>query len=91
MPFRVYASVHRFRSDFVRDDYQRNLNMEPIGSQAVLPEKMTKDLAQTFETALSFEVWRRLRQDNGLTVDKSRAVVLCLAEALILKTETLPD
>ena len=32
--------------------------MERIGVQAVLPEKMTKDLTHAFETALSFEVWR---------------------------------
>lgn len=85
MPFRVCGSIRRFRSDFLMQGHQEFVAMERSILLSLLPDPVRSDLAleAAFDSALGFGTWRRLRQDRGLSVDKSRETLRRLTEALI--------
>ncbi len=85
MPLRVCASARRFHSPYLMEDYERFVAAERSAVDALLPPNLLADdsLAAAFDTALSFETWRRLRQDRRLTRAKALASVEAMLGALI--------
>ncbi len=84
MPLRLAADVHSHTSPFLREDrHWMNESLRAI-LRASLPAALTKDraLLDAFDAAMSFEFWRRLREDQNLSVAQARRVVERVAEAL---------
>lgn len=84
-PVRVCMMLRRYQSDFLMDQYNRDLAMERDELMALLPGQITgnKIAFSAVETALSFQTWRRLREDTGLSVPDSKAVVSNMALSLV--------
>lgn len=85
LPYRVFSSVHRFRSRYLQINYDHVVATEVSLSLAVLPAHLKRDeaWANAFESAVSFDVWRRMRQDRGLGRSAARAAVMAGIDALL--------
>ena len=85
MPLKIAASVLRFRSAFLMDDYTNHLRLERKMLEAVLPSGVRKDqtLFRALEMVTSFQAWRRLRQDQALPVAEARRVMLRLLNGVL--------
>lgn len=88
MPLKVAASVLRFRSSFLMEDYRKHLRLERMTLEAILPDAVKGDsaLCRALEMVTSFQAWRRLRQDQGLSVEDARRVLARLVDGLIGKS-----
>ena len=85
MPYRISASLRRFESPYLMQDYRRMLRLEAQTLEAYLPASVQADIAgaQGLGVILSFATWRLLRHDRGLAPSEARAVVQrMLADAL---------
>jgi AcrR family transcriptional regulator len=85
MPFKIAADVHRHRSAFLLGEHnQLNTIQRKILLDALLPEM---DLAgpalEALDLLMSFDTWRRLRQDQKLSVNEAREAVLHTARLLL--------
>jgi hypothetical protein len=85
MPLKIAASVLRFRSAFLMDDYTNHLRLERKMLEAVLPSGVRNDqtLFRALEMITSFQAWRRLRQDQALPVAEARRVMLRLLNGVL--------
>lgn len=85
MPIKVAASVLRFRSPFLLEDYNAHLRMERKTLKQVLPEFIASDreLFRGLEMLTSFQAWRRLRQDQGLNANDAKRVTMRLIEGAL--------
>ena len=85
MPVRIAGAIKRFRSSFLMDNYNRSLGLETAGLKAILPDHITEDalLFSALEMSLSFDSWRRLRQDQKLSQEKAEATLHYMVEKLI--------
>jgi len=85
MPLKVAGSVLRFRSPFLMEDYHEHLRMERKTLRQVLPADILDDgdLFRALEMLTSFQAWRRLRQDQGLTPIEAKRVTLRLMEGVL--------
>ena len=85
LPVRVSANIRRFQSRFLMEEYRRNLVMERSTLHALLPESVNKDpvLFAAIETAVSFQSWRRLRQDSDLSCEQAADVFRLTMERLV--------
>ncbi|MFM9853741.1 MAG: TetR/AcrR family transcriptional regulator [Sphingomonadaceae bacterium] len=89
LPYRMSASIKRFQSPFLMQDYQRMLRFERSSLEAVLPPSLAADRPQVdmLNLPMSFQAWRLLRYDQGLGVDAARFVVLRLIDAVLTQIE----
>jgi AcrR family transcriptional regulator len=84
MPYKVAGSLKRFQSRFLMDDYKRHLRTERATLEAIMPETVKADttLLRAIEMVISFQAWRRLRQDQNLSSAEARSVSLLLLARL---------
>jgi AcrR family transcriptional regulator len=77
MPLKIAASIRRFSSDYLMLNYQRFLHLERTGLEGILPEAIRRNatLFSAVEMCAGFQTWRRLRQDQNLSVDEATNVV----------------
>ena len=77
MPFRISASIRRFESPYLMQDYRRMLRLESETLEAHLPDTVRADAAgvRGLGVIMSFATWRLLRHDQGLSEGEARAVV----------------
>lgn len=87
LPYRITASLKRFQSAFLMQDYRRLLRMERNTIDAVLPAAVLADPVQTnmLYVTLNFQSWRSLRQDMELEVEDARAVFAALVDATLAR------
>lgn len=85
MPVKVAASLRRFQSAYLMADYQRFLTLERAGLRSVLPKAVASDavLFSAIEMATSFQAWRRMRQDQGLSPVEAERVLRFTVDRLI--------
>lgn len=85
LPLRVAASVRRFQSPFLMDDYRRFLRLERTGLTSILPAAIRADrtLFSALEMVTGFQAWRRMRQDQGLSPVETEAVTRAIVERLL--------
>lgn len=90
LPYRISASLKRFQSRFLMQDYQRMLRLERDAVAAVLPPALLGDVVQanTLYLTLNFQCWRSLRHDQELSVDVARTVFLRLVDAALTQITT---
>ncbi|MFN7056815.1 TetR/AcrR family transcriptional regulator [Hyphomonas sp.] len=85
MPYRIAGNLRRFNSIYLMDNYRRNTLMERTGLKAVLPAAIHEDrqLFAALELAVSFNAWRRLRQDQDLSPEEAEAVMALTVRQLV--------
>jgi len=77
LPYRITASLKRFQSPYLMQDYRRMLHLEVALVEAQLPTTVLRDLSKSraINVALSFQTWRLLRLDYGISAEDARLVV----------------
>ena len=85
MPYRLAANLRRFQSRFLMEDYHKNAVLEASALADVLPAEVRSDamLFAALELVLGFQSWRKLRQDQGFSVEQAEAVLQQMLEKLI--------
>lgn len=84
-PMRVCMTLRYHQSAFIQQQYKRDLALERSSLKAVLPQKVSSDrtLFAALEVILSFPTWRRLRQDQNLSIENAKKTVhLMLARSI---------
>ena len=85
MPIRICAGARRYRSEVLMDNHKRFVTQETIGLGLALPDEILakEPLVAAFDIAMSFDTWRRLRQDQRFSRARATAAVETLLDALI--------
>lgn len=89
LPFKIAGDAHRHGSAFLTAEHKALVKMQREALRRALPPKIAEDRARfdALDLALSFDSWRRLRSDQGLSARDARAAVRFAAEAL---TSSIP-
>ncbi len=84
-PFRRSGNVTRWRSSFLTDRHARMVRKLRRGLLEALPELRSapEPLLEAFDLATSFEAWDRLRGEQRLGGERTRATILAAAVALV--------
>lgn len=84
LPFKVAGDAHRYGSPFLTSEQGAIVRTLRQALRKALDPKLTEDKLrfEALDLALSFEAWRRLRVDQGLSARDARAVMLLSSEAL---------
>jgi len=85
LPFRLAANIKRYQSPFLMGQYGQVVALERDLLFRLLPDDVLADRVgrEALCVALSFQTWRALRHDQGLTVEEAGAVTAQLVERLI--------
>ncbi len=84
LPFKRAADAHRHMSPAIQQEHDRVLAVMRARLVSILPENILSQvgLVETIDLLLSFDVWQRLRGDQKLSADQSRAIVLAEIDRL---------
>lgn len=84
-PMRVCMMLRYFQSEFIREQYDRDLKMERSALKSILPKRLAQDktLFAALEVTLSFATWRRLRRDQNLSVAAAKDTMVLMINGLI--------
>ena len=84
-PMKVCMSLRRFQSDFIQTQYERDVALGRSTLKAILPEEIVSNrtLFAALETTLAFTTWRRLRQDQNLSVESAMAAIRLMLNGLV--------
>jgi len=84
-PFLLAGQLHRHRSPFLRAAHARFVERLRNILIGILPEDATRNavVVEALDMLLSFESWNRLREDQGLSIAKSKHVLKQAIEALL--------
>lgn len=84
MPFQIAADVHKHRSAFLREDHELLTRMQRAVLREALPPEMRKDRIafEALELLLSFDAWRRLRLEQGLSVQQAKKTIAAATAAI---------
>ena len=85
LPFRLAANVKRFQSPYLMAQYGQVVTLEREFVLRLLPAEAMSDryFVEALCAALSFQTWRAIRQDQGLSVEDASAVVNRTIDALV--------
>jgi AcrR family transcriptional regulator len=78
LPFKRAGDAHRHMSPAIQAEHSRMLGMMRQRLRSFLPPAITGDdmRFETIDLMLSLEAWQRLRDEQGLSVDLARRIVL---------------
>ena len=84
-PMKVCLSLRRFQSDFLQEQYKRDLSQMRSALRDILPDDIIEDRAlfAALDVTLAFSTWRRLRQDQKLSVENAKAAIRKILTGLI--------
>ena len=84
-PMKVCMSLRRFQSDFIRNQYERDVALMRSSLKSILPKEIVsrRTLFAALETTLAFTTWRRLRQDQNLSVESAKDSIRLMLTGLI--------
>jgi len=84
-PMKVCMSLRRFQSDFIKAQYERDIALGRSILKSILPKEIISDRAlfAALENTLAFTTWRRLRQDQNLSVENAKEAVRLMLNGLI--------
>src|SRR3984885_14452605 len=90
-PFLLAGQVHRHRSEFLKTAHAQFVGILRDILMGILPKAVTREtvLVEALDMLLGFESWQRLREDQGLSIAKSKRVLKQAIESL-LEGETGP-
>lgn len=85
LPYRLAANVKRYQSPYLMGQYGQVVTMERELVLRLLPDSVNGDLyfVEALCAALSFQNWRAIRQDQGLSVEDAGAVVAHMVDTLV--------
>ncbi|WP_294035998.1 TetR/AcrR family transcriptional regulator [Sphingopyxis sp.] len=85
LPFRLAANIKRYQSPYLMGQYAQVVTLEREFVLRLLPASVGGDryFAEALCATLSFQNWRAIRQDQGLSVEDASAVVAHMVEALV--------
>jgi AcrR family transcriptional regulator len=84
LPFKIAGDAHRHHSQFLTTEQSGLVKVQRAALRKALSPQIADDKArfEALDLVLSFEAWRRLRRDQGLSVRDARAAMLAGADAL---------
>lgn len=84
-PIKLSLGLRRFQSSYLAERYQRDVELLRSGLHELLPAEIKADRARAaaLELCLSFEAWRRLRQDQDLSVSDALNTLSTLLNPLL--------
>ena len=84
-PFLLAGQVHRHRSEFLKVSHAQFVAMLRAILLGILPKEAAGNsvLVEALDMLLSFESWSRLREDQGLSIAKSKRVLKQAIELLL--------
>ncbi len=85
LPIKSAADAHRYRSAFLQNEHKKLTKMQRQTMLAVLPESIAAqtERIEALDLALSFEAWRRLRQEQKLPPRQAALVLRRIVRALM--------
>jgi len=85
LPFRLAANIKRYQSPFLMGQYAQVVTMERDLVLRLLPADVISNRyrVEALCATLSFQNWRAIRQDQGLSVEDAGAVVAHMIDALV--------
>jgi len=85
LPIKSAADAHRYRSAFLQNEHKKLTKMQRQTMLAVLPESVAaqSERIEALDLALSFEAWRRLRQEQKLPPRQAAMVLRRIVRALM--------
>ena len=89
-PMRVSMILRYHQSDFIQQQYKRDVALERSTLKAILPAEIVADrtLFAAIEVTLGFPTWRRLRQDQNLSIAGTKKTIRLMLEGLIANVDT---
>ena len=87
---RVSMILRYHQSDFIQKQYKRDIALERSMLKAILSSEIVEDrtLFAAIEVTLGFPTWRRLRQDQNLSVASAKKTIRLMLEGLIANVDT---
>ena len=84
-PMQVALIIRRFKSDFLNKQYKSEVKLLRNSLKSFLPKEIVQDrtLFAAIEVNLTFATWRRLRQDQNLSVANATDTLKLIMTALI--------
>lgn len=85
LPYRLAANIKRYGSPYLMAQYGQVVSLEREFVLRLLPADVTGDryFVEALCATLSFQNWRAIRQDQGLSVEDASAVVAHMVDTLI--------
>ena len=75
----------RWRSDHIKENYAKHQRLSKTNIEAWIPEVL--ELSETDRTLLhaqlSFELWHRLREHQGVSLEEGRTMILRVLSLLL--------
>ena len=87
--FRVSSQTARYTSKFVAENYDRSFAREKRMLDQILPTNLQTDTrpGRALMVATSFDTWRVLRQDEGLSEQETQAAIKELVSDILKRAE----
>jgi len=87
-PMQVALVVRRFQSDFLQKQYQSEVQLLRSAFKSFLPKDIIENRAlfSAIEVNFTFATWRRLREDQGLSVGAAKETLKLVMRALIAES-----
>lgn len=84
-PMRLCMSLRRYQSDFLSEQYARDIALFRSSLKAILPDEITsdRDRFSAIEAALDFTTWLHLRSDQKRSISSARRAVALTLSGLI--------
>lgn len=84
-PMRVSMMLRYHQSEFIRKQYKRDIDLERSMLKAILPKEICSDrtLFAALEVTVGFPTWRRLRQDQNLSIASAKKTILLMLDGLV--------
>lgn len=84
LPIKSASDAHRARSKFLQTEHRKLTRMQRDSLRRVLPANVADGEAfEALDLVLSFEAWRRLRQEQSLSAKQATGVLRYAARALV--------
>lgn len=85
LPIKSAADAHRYRSAFLQKEHRKLTKLQRETMLAALPASVIAhtEMIEALDLTLSFEAWRRLRQEQKLPPKQAAGVLRRLVRALI--------
>jgi hypothetical protein len=85
LPIKSVADAHRFRSNFLQAEHKKLTRLQRDTLLAILPQSLATqaEKVEALDLTLSLEAWRRLRQEQGLSVKRAISVLRRMTRALV--------
>lgn len=84
LPIKTAADARRYTSNFLQKEHKKVTRLQREALRDILPASLAKgEMLEALDLTLSFEAWRRLRHEQGLSVKQAQVVLRQLVAALV--------